>query len=167
MDNHYINFFYILIFHVFMLFTVLSIIFWFIFSKTDDRKLYNNINKAIVNDTTDITINRTLLTESVYTTLSELYSNNNDFKIQNNNNILTLNISIVVLLLILFIFTIFTRYFICGNSVDIKKIIIENIFILIIVSSFEILFFKYFTNNYVSILPSEITSLIKENIEKK
>ena len=167
MDNYYINFFYSLIFHVFILFTVLSIIYWLVFSKTDNRKLYDNINKTIENDISDITINRNLLSEETYDTLSKLYSNDNELKIQNNKNILTLNITIIVLLFILFILTLFIRYVICNNSINFEKIIIENIIILTLVAIFEILFFRYFTNDYVSILPSEITELIKENIQKK
>lgn len=166
MDNYYINFFYSLIFHVFILFTVLSIIYWLVFSKTDNRKLYDNINKTIENDISDITINRNLLSEETYDTLSKLYSNDNELKIQNNKNILTLNITIIVLLFILFILTLFIRYVICNNSINFEKIIIENIIILTLVAIFEILFFRYFTNDYVSILPSEITDLIKENIQK-
>ena len=166
MDNHYINFFYSLIFHIFILFTVLSIIYWLVFSKTDNRKLYDNINKTIENDISDITINRNLLSEETYDTLSKLYSNDNEFKIQNNKNILTLNITIIVFLLLLFVLTLFTRYVICGNSINIGKIIVENVIILALVAIFEILFFRYFTNDYVSILPSEITELIKENIQK-
>lgn len=165
MDNHYINFFYSLIFHIFMLFTFLTIIYWTVFSKTDNRKLYDNINKTIENDISDITISRTLLTESKYNTLNELYSNDNELKTQNNKNILTLNITIVVLLFLLFVVTLFVRYVICGNTIKFGKIIIENLIILSIVAIFEIYFFQSFTNNYVSIMPSEITELIKENIQ--
>lgn len=167
MDNHYINFFYSLIIHISIIFVFLSILFWTLISKTEEKALYDQINKSIENELSKITINSSIFTESDYKYLKQMYSQENETKKRNNNMLKILNISIIVLLSVLVIISLFIRYYICNNKIDIKEILIENFVILLIVGLIEYLFFKFIASKYVPILPSEIPLDVVGNIKQK
>lgn len=167
MDSDYNTIFFSIILHIFLLFTFLSLLFWLVTRKLEEKSLYKEINKSIEDQLSKISINSSIFTEDDYSYLKNLYSGENVAKKDNNNLLLKLNIIIIIALFLFLFLSVFIRYKICKQKINFSEILIQNLIILIIAGIIEYFFLTNVVNKYVSIMPSEIPKKIEKTILDK
>ncbi len=162
--DHYINFFYSLYLHIFLLFCFLTIFFWAIISKTEERSLNKEINSGIDDGLKNIKISKSLLEPNTLSFLEKFYEGKDSTVTRNNNHLFTFNIAFIFCILIGFILCIFVRYFLCGKSINWLEIIGENILILLFVGGIEYYFFMNIASKYVPVMPSYLPGVVRKKI---
>tara|TARA_B100001093_G_C26856077_1_gene1027475 strand:- start:3440 stop:3940 length:501 start_codon:yes stop_codon:yes gene_type:complete len=162
---YYINLFYSIYLHVFLLFCFLSIFFWLIISKSEKKSINDEISKGIESGFKDIKISNRLLTSEVEKYL-EAYYQGQDITVKKNNNILLIfNIAFISIFLIGFLLAVFVRYKLCNDNFNILEVFGENILILIFVGGIEYYFFMNIASKYIPIKPSYLPSIVEKKIK--
>ncbi len=164
--QYYINFFYSVYLHVFLLFCFLTIFFWTIISKTEAKTLNNEIVSGINDGLKDIHIDKQIFSDDAVEYLKKYYEGQDSTVSRNNKNLLQFNIAFIVILLIGFLACIFVRYVICGKNINWLEVIGENIIILLLVGGIEYYFFMNIASKYVPVMPSYLPNVVKEDIKK-
>lgn len=163
----YSHIFFSIVLHIFLLFSFLSIFFWTIISDLETKTLYNEIFNGLDNILKDVNIPKDLFTDDVYNYLKARFSGQDITLTKNNDLLFKFNITIIVLLFVIVLVTYFVKYFICGQSMEIGTIIIENVIVLIFVGLIEYYFFTDFASKYVPIKPSYLPTLLKDELKKQ
>ena len=97
----YINIFYSVYLHIFLLFCFLTIFFWLVISKTEKKSLNNEINSGIKNNLKNITVSNKLFTDEEVHYFEKYYKDQDLNVSRNNKNLLQFNIAFIVFLLII------------------------------------------------------------------
>lgn len=142
--------------HILLLLIFLTIFYWLVISKTESKAL----NKELINSINSIPY-QTEIDSSTKTFLLNLYSSEDITRDKNNYILLLLNIVLIVALFIILVLEIYLS----GPKVNLKNILIENLWILLLVGGIEYTFFKTIAANYVPVKPSYMTDIIAEKIK--
>jgi hypothetical protein len=164
--EHYINFFYSLYLHIFLLFCFLTIFFWTVISKTESKTINNEIISGISEGLKNVHISNKIFTDNEVKYLEKYYQGQDSTVARNNRNLLQFNIAFIIILLIGFISCIFVRYVFCGKSINWLEVIGENLIILLLVGGIEYYFFMNIASKYVPIMPSYLPNVVKNKIDK-
>lgn len=164
--QYYINFFYSVYLHVFLLFCFLTIFFWTIISKTEEKTLNDEIVSGINDGLKDVHIDKKIFTDNAVDYLNKYYEGQNSTVSRNNKNLLQFNIAFIVMLLIGLLACIFVRYVICGKNINWLEVIGENLIILLLVGGIEYYFFMNIASKYVPVMPSYLPNVVKDDIDK-
>ena len=164
--EYYINFFYSVYLHVFLLFCFLTIFFWMIISKTEAKTLNREIVSGITEGLKNVRISNQIFTSNAEEYLKKYYEGQDSTVVRNNRNLLQFNIAFIVMLLIGFFACIFVRYVICGKNINWLEVIGENIIILLLVGGIEYYFFMNIASKYVPVMPSYLPNVVKDKIKK-
>ena len=164
--EYYINFFYSVYLHVFLLFCFLTIFFWTVISKTEAKTLNQEIVSGVTEGLKNIHISNQIFTPSTQKYLDRYYEGQDSTVTRNNRNLLQFNIAFIVILLIGFFASIFVRYIFCGRSINWLEVIGENLIILLLVGGIEYYFFMNIASKYVPVMPSYLPNVVKNKINK-
>ncbi len=162
--SNYINLFYSVYLHLFLLFVFLSIFFWTVISKTESRAINNEMTRSIKAGLKNFKLPNNYVTESNGSYLLGLYKGKDRTVERNNNQLLEMNFSIAIIIFIGLLATIFVRYVFCGKLFDIFEVLSENALILIIVGAIEYYFFTRIASKYVPVKPSYLPQVVKEKL---
>ena len=163
----YINIFYSVYLHIFLLFCFLTIFFWLVISKTEKKSLNNEINSGIKNNLKNITFSNKLFTDEDVDYFEKYYKDQDLNVSRNNKNLLQFNIAFIILLLIGFICSVYiiVKFGSKNNAVNWWEVIVENIIILLLVGGIEYYFFMAIASKYVPVMPSYLPNVIKNRIK--
>jgi len=164
--EHYINFFFSLYLHIFLLFSFLSIFFWVVISKTEASTINNEIVTGISGNLKNVHISDKIITDTDGKYFQLYYEGENSNVKRNNKQLLTFNITFIILLLIGFFSAIFVGYIFCGKNINWLEIIGENILILVFVGGIEYYFFMNIASKYVPVMPSYLPGSVKSSFDK-
>lgn len=162
--SDYINLFYSVYIHLFLLFVFLSIFFWTVISKTESRSINNEITRSVNAGLKNFKIPSQYVTDSNGSYLLGLYQGQDITVSRNNDQLFQMNIIIAVLIFIGLLATIYVRYAFCGKLFDIFEVLGENGLILIMVGAIEYYFFTRIASKYVPVKPSYLPSVVKEKL---
>ena len=163
--EYYINFFYSVYLHIFLLFCFLTIFFWTIISKTEAKTLNKEIVSGVTEGLKNVRISNEIFTSNGEEYLKKYYQGQNSTVARNNKNLLQFNIAFIVMLLIGYFACIFVRYIFCGRSINWLEVIGENLIILLLVGGIEYYFFMNIASKYVPIMPSYLPNVVKTKID--
>lgn len=163
--DHYINFFYSVYLHVFLLFCFLTIFFWTVISKTEAKSLNREITNGIDQGLKNVHISDKLFDKSEQEYMRQYYKGKDSTVTRNNTHLLQFNIAFIVMLLIGLLASIFVRYALCGKSINWFEVIGENIIILLLVGVIEYYFFMNIASKYVPVMPSYLPNVVKKKID--
>jgi hypothetical protein len=163
--DHYINFFYSVYLHIFLLFCFLTIFFWTVISKTEAKSLNREITNGIDQGLKNVHISDELFDKSEQEYMRQYYKGKDSTVTRNNTHLLQFNIAFIVMLLIGFLASIFVRYILCGKSINWFEVIGENIIILLLVGGIEYYFFMNIASKYVPVMPSYLPNVVKKKID--
>ena len=163
--NYYINLFYSIYLHIFLLFVFLTIFFWLVISKSEKKYINNEITDGITSGLKDVHISDQILTNNVKEYLKAYYSGQDKTVERNNNNLVIFNIAFICILFIGFLLSLFVRYKLCGKNISLFEVIGENILILILVGAVEYYFFMNIASKYVPIKPSYLPNIVAKKIK--
>ncbi len=164
--EHYINLFFSVYLHIFLLFSFLTIFFWVVISKTETRTINNEIVSGIDKNLKNIHISSDLFKDDAANYIQKYYQGENSVVKRNNDKLLTFNIAFIILLLIGFLTGIFVRYILCGKGINWTEVILENIIILVLVGGIEYYFFMNIASKYVPVLPSYLPNVVQSEFDK-
>ena len=162
--SNYIDLFYSVYLHLFLLFVFLSIFFWVVISKTESKAINNEITKSIKAGLKNFKLPHNYVTETNGNYLLGLYKEKDNTVERNNNQLLEMNISIVILILVSLLATVFIVYMSCGKLFDVFGVLSENVLILILVGAIEYYFFTNIASKYVPVKPSYLPQVVKEKL---
>jgi hypothetical protein len=163
--DHYINFFYSVYLHVFLLFCFLTIFFWTVISKTEAKSLNREITNGIDQGLKNVHISDKLFDKSEQEYMRQYYKGKDSTVTRNNTHLLQFNIAFIVMLLIGFLASIFVRYVLCGKNINWLEVIGENVIILLLVGGIEYYFFMNIASKYVPVMPSYLPNVVKKKID--
>ena len=164
--DYYINLFYSVYLHVFLLFCFLTIFFWLVISKTEENSINNEIVRGITSSLNDVHISTKVFPDPAAKYLEAFYQGENKTVIRNNDHLFQFNIAFIVILLIGFLGSIFVRYKFCRKGFSVMEVIAENILILILVGGIEYYFFMNIASKYVPIMPSYLPDVVIKKIKE-
>ena len=181
-NNYNINFGLDILFHVFILFTFLTIFFFSYVSSLEKQNL-TELTTNIINNDTNVTMNKlnelsskfnyNINWKSLDTIASNLIesSKKNIPEIeQNNEKLFNLSIIIFSVLFIFIILLILYLKFFTSFDIHLRHILITNLIIFSITGLVEYIFFAYVASKYTPIMPDTISNTIldrlKTNINK-
>lgn len=162
--QHYINLFYSVYLHIFLLFCFLTLFFWLVISKMESKTINNEIVSGIKNGLKDIRISEQILNKDVKNYFENFYGGIDHTVARNNSQLLQFNISFIVLLLIGFLGSVFVRYKFCRKGFNVMEVLGENILILILVGGIEYYFFMTIASKYVPVMPSYLPNVVRKKI---
>ena len=162
--SNFINLFYSVYLHTFLLFVFLSIFFWTVISKTESRAINREMTNAAKDGLKNFKIPSKYMTEANGNYLLGLYHGKNRTVERNNEQLLQMNFSITMIMLIGLIAAVYVRYVFCGKSFDILEVLSENALILILVGAVEYYFFTRVASKYVPVSPSYLPTVVKEKL---
>lgn len=162
--SNFINLFYSVYLHLFLLFVFLSIFFWTVISKTESRAINREMSNAIKDGLKNFKLPREYMTETNGNYLLGLYHGKNRTVERNNEQLLEMNVSIAVIILIGLIAAVYVRYVFCGKAFNVIEVVSENALILILVGAVEYYFFKKIASKYVPVKPSYLPTVVKEKL---
>lgn len=162
--EYYINLFYSIYLHIFLLFCFLTIFFWTVISKVEAKTLNSEIDRGINSGLKNVRISDQILTDKDSNYLRKFFEGENLTVKRNNDHLLQFNIAFIVVLLIGFFASIFVRYIFCGKTINWLEVIGENIIILICVGAIEYYFFMNIASKFVPVMPSYLPNVVKEKI---
>ena len=163
--SNYIDLFYSVYLHLFLLFVFLIIFFWVVISKTESKAINNEITKSIKAGLKNFKLPHNYVTETNGNYLLGLYKEKDNTVERNNNQLLEMNISIVILILVSLLATVFIVYMSCGKLFDVFGVLSENVLILILVGAIEYYFFTNIASKYVPVKPSYLPQVVKEKLK--
>ncbi len=173
MIDTYIN----ILLHVFILFTFLTVYFFFKIAKVTETTLNNELGQLVdenmqkaLNDLS--TEDKKALKESLKDLdlkgLMDYYNRPDHVMVVNNNWDLLTALLIIIGLFLVFLVSIVILKYVCKKNINITHIIGENIAVFSLVGVIEVLFFLNVGMKYIPILPSKnVTTLLntlKNNI---
>jgi hypothetical protein len=164
--EYYINLFFSVYLHVFLLFCFLTVFFWQVISKTEADSINNEIVRGINSNLKNVHISKDLFKTEAANYLRKFYEGENSVVERNNKQLFSFNISFIVLLFIGFVACIFVRYVFCGQSINWFEVITENLIILVLVGAIEYYFFMNIASKYVPVLPSYLPNVVKSEFDK-
>lgn len=162
--QHYINLFYSVYLHIFLLFCFLTLFFWLVISKMESDTINKEIVSGVKSGLKDIHISQNILTDDVKNYFENFYGGIDHTVERNNSQLLQFNISFIILLLIGFLCCIFVRYKFCGRGFNVMEVLGENILILILVGGIEYYFFMTIASKYVPVMPSYLPTVVRKKI---
>tara|TARA_A100001015_G_C15042776_1_gene740958 strand:- start:3396 stop:3896 length:501 start_codon:yes stop_codon:yes gene_type:complete len=163
--EYYINFFYSIYLHIFLLFCFLTIFFWTVISKTEGKTINNEIVSGVNDGLKNFHISNQIFTDNDVKYLEKYYQGKDSTVTRNNKNLLQFNIAFIVMLLIGFFACIFVRYIFCRRNINWLEVIGENLIILLLVGGIEYYFFMNIASKYVPIMPSYLPNVVKSKID--
>lgn len=173
MIDTYIN----ILLHVFILFTFLTVYFFYKIAKVTENTLNNelgdlvdeNMQKALnelSNDDKD-SLKKTLKDINLKG-LMDYYNRPDHVMIVNNNWDLSTSVIIIISLFLILLVSVIILKYVCKKNVNIIHIIGENIAVFALVGVIEVLFFLNVGMKYIPILPSKnvntLLNTLKDNI---
>lgn len=164
--EQYINLFFSVYLHIFLLFCFLTVFFWVIISKTEAQTINKEIVSGVNKNLQNVHISNQIFKDSAANYLKKYYEGENSVVKRNNNELFTFNIAFIVLLLIGFLTGIFVRYVFCGKGINWTEVILENLIVLILVGGIEYYFFMNIASKYVPVLPSYLPNVVKSEFDK-
>ena len=164
--ERYINLFFSVYLHIFLLFLFLTVFFWQVISKTEADSINNEIVRGINSNLKNVHISKEIFKNEAANYLRKFYEGKNSVVERNNKQLFSFNISFIVLLFIGFIACIFVRYVFCGQSINWFEVIAENLIILTLVGAIEYYFFINIASKYVPVLPSYLPNVVKSEFDK-
>lgn len=164
--EQYINLFFSVYLHIFLLFCFLTVFFWVVISKTEAQTINKEIVSGVNKNLQNVHISNQIFTESAANYVQKYYEGENSVVKRNNNELFTFNIAFIVLLLIGFLTGIFVRYAFCGKGINWTEVILENLIVLILVGGIEYYFFMNIASKYVPVLPSYLPNVVKSEFDK-
>ena len=164
--EQYINLFFSVYLHIFLLFCFLTVFFWVVISKTEAQTINKEIVSGINKNLQNVHISNQIFKDSAANYLQKFYEGENSVVIRNNKELFTFNIAFIILLLIGFLTGIFVRYVFCGKGINWTEVILENLLVLILVGGIEYYFFMNIASKYVPVLPSYLPNVVKSEFDK-
>ena len=150
--------------HVFILVAVLSAIFFFFISKIEREALNKEVDNAIVNALSDITVTPDAGLSTKLLNASKFFEENKNLEKTYNDGLE--NIIITILLGLLFALGAVYGVFILSVTTlpPLFFLIARNIMLFLLVGIVEYLFFVNIASKYIPIEPSYIEELLKEKL---
>jgi hypothetical protein len=164
--------------HVFILFGILSLIFWLIICKLEKESINDELNNNINNYFNNLKSNLTpeqrseasnFLNENnqFLITLNNIYSKPDQLNQNNNNWLKKSNFLYIFILLFVLISILLTIKYVCNiNNFPILGIIKENIVLFIGIGIIEVFFFINIGSKYIPSKPSAIIKNTVTNFKK-
>lgn len=163
--------------HIFILFLILSLLFWAIISKISSDAITHEVNNNIDNAFSDYKKNMTeqeLLNfkkhvkENYYllSIMKKIYSRPDEVMIKNNNWLKVFNFTVIILLISILTVLLITLYVSSNTCIPIINILKENLILFIFIGIVEYLFFIKIGMKYVPVLPSKIIDSIVNRLNE-
>jgi len=158
--------------HVFILFTILSIIFWCVISNIESKGITGELNKNI-NDFFDNSDSSTKNILKTFATgskaeldfLSKLYSKPDELTTNSNSWLFQANILYILILFVIIVVIVLVMVFVCNDTdFPILYILKENIVIFVFVGLVEMWFFLNIGMKYIPTKPSMIVTNVKNDL---
>lgn len=167
-SNPKITFIYNILIHMCILFTILSIIYFFYIKDISTRHYNNQLNNMTKDNLIDIYQNMDSnskeylrqVFQSEYTDRIEVYIKDRPSIIEQHNlwvQRICFSIVIVLILILIGIYFVFRHMGIC---IPIRQLLIENIVTFIFIGIFEVLFFLKVVLKYAPVKPSSMNQTI-------
>ena len=161
--------------HVLILFTILSLIFWFVISKIEKQSITEEINNNInsyfdsLPDNDKKTIGTFAKDFNVpLSSLRNIYSKPDETTEVNNSWLLSINILYIFIILIIILVLLVTIRFFCEvKDFPILHILKENIVIFLFIGVVEVWFFMNIGSKFVPTKPSLIVNDVKTDLSEK
>lgn len=162
--------------HVFVLFVFLYVFFFTFIAKTEEDSLNDQVNDiarnkipTILKNIDDADKNKVINWQIVKEKAQDIV-NNDDITLtnnieQNNSSLKFIGAIIAVSILMLTILIYIYYRFVLKKSVNLKRILIENLTVFIFVGLIEFMFFRMTASKYVPIYPNTIGNTIFERIK--
>lgn len=163
--EYYINLFFSIYLHVFLLFSFLTLFFWTVISKTESNSINNEVVSGISEGLKNVRISDKIFTPEISNYMVKFYEGENMTVKRNNDVLLKFNITIIVLLLVGLFSSFFVRYIFCGKNINWFEVIGENAIILLLVGAIEYYFFMNIASKYVPVMPSYLPNVFKNKID--
>jgi hypothetical protein len=159
--------------HVLILFTILTLIFWFVIRKVEAQSITDELNNNIntyLDHYKDSSVLQRLVKDnsSELEVLNNMYSKPEPVTEMNNKWLLQTNILYVVILFVILLSILFTIRFVY-NTTDfpILQIIKENMVIFLFIGAVEIWFFLNIGTKFIPTKPSMLIENIRKDLIAK
>ena len=172
--------------HILILFTFLTLFFFFYISVLEKQNLDNTTNNLITQNTENVldqmnewqnklnTLNPNLNVNIDWNKLNTLSDNMiNDYYKEtpeikdNNDKLFKGSIIAIICLFMLFTSVVIILKFIFKYDIDLKHILIMNIIIFSITGLMEFLFFQFIASKYVPVNPTDVSEEVIQQIKLK
>lgn len=158
--------------HIFLLFSFLILFLQIIImpmsSKAFDSTIRNtakqNIDNLVKNMSAPQRQNFDAFGSYIFPFMKNVYNNADPIKTLNNNLMWAIVLIIIFFLFVIVIFFVFPSY---KSNSDLLSVLSENVFVLLLVGIFEVLFFVYVLRSESHMSPEEITYYTASNFKKK
>jgi hypothetical protein len=154
--------------HALLFFIFLSVIFILYISKITEKTLKNELSHVIDDEIKHIIYkNKKLLVKHLdsksYDRFKKKYNKEDQYKSLNNEWLKKSLLITNVLFFMIVTGSIFLMRYICNINIDIKEIVISNIYILLGITIFEYLLYKYIETKYMYTTPTLLLNTIINN----
>ena len=161
--------------HVFILFVILSLIFWLLIRKVSTNNIQHELNNTIRESlhnidpqTKEVIISYVNENKPILQKAIEYYKHESSSTERNNKTILSVNIVIIMLLLFTIMIVFGAIYFSCANRdmtvAIMKHAWLENIIIFSCLASIEVIMFLSVVLKYSPIMPSDISNILTNEL---
>jgi len=161
------------LFHVLILFTILSALFTFVISKLEEKAFKNEIENALNNNFPDALQRydkdgkfKNLLKNISLDKLKQLYLKPTESTTVYNSWLKRFMITIIVSLLLLIVISGLFLSFSCNQCLPIGSIIKLNLIIFLFIGIFEYFFFKNIAQNFIPAPPSLLITRVFDDLKK-
>jgi hypothetical protein len=154
------------IFHVLILFIVLTVFFFIVVEDLEKSSLTNELVHGIENGLKNVKITKDEGTYDKLLKLAELYNKPDPTSIAYNDSLYVICIATIITLFMVLITLIFTLKYSSRKCISILNIILENMLLFVCVGVVEYLFFINIGSHYIPIVPSYIGSVINKTLNK-
>ena len=163
--------------HLFILFIILTCIFWFVITKVEKTAISKEIKRNVNNAFTEIRKNikdenKEILKKSIETAnpslniLKNIYSKPDQMVVNSNKWLLESNILFCIIIFVTIITMLLTIFFVCKmTNFPFLYILKENLVLFLIIGCVEIYFFLSIGMKYIPTKPSAIVNNFLEDIK--
>ena len=164
--------------HIFILLTLLSVLYWFVISKTESTSLQKEITTNVGNLFTNIENSLTpiqkleaqglaIVSRPGLNILEKIYSNPEPKIYVNNDWLVVSNILYIFIIFAVLATILLTLKYGCGiNNFPIYEMLKENLATFTIVGIFELLFFFFVALKYSPTMPSKFINSVFQDIKQ-
>lgn len=160
--------------HVLILFTFLTVLFFYYISKLERESISDALDSSINDQIGGVLskIDKSAISDQIdWENLDKLAKNiqvetkgEATDVVANHHRLLIIGISVITALAILFS-GIYTYYYMKGSKINIKKILIENAIVFSFVGVIEFLFFTQIASKYIPVTPDMLSDTILERVK--
>ena len=151
--------------HLFILFLILSLIFFLFISQVERKSLNDSIDSEIKTsiDNTTVTPNPALGAHLIK--LSKIYSGEDKAEVYYNDSLIYIASAVIIMLFICLLSVYLTMKLSAHKNPPIYTILAKNFLLFLLVGVVEYLFFVEIAVKYVPVEPSYIASILKDRLD--